>query len=250
MGWWNNETLKLFKMSGKSLNTAKQQRDKHLLEFKAACYDLEGEVEPSGGKTAKPRRIKLKMSQVKTSYDDCLSSQSQVYGLEKTSGAEESNWTWVVTNLKKPLNEVVGKAEDLLENLETPADPEAESKAQLLADKKNAKIELVRFEAKLKAEIDGAKEVYGETNIWLKENHTALTVQVEKLGKDRNEKHLMLSRNYLKFLDDTEGGVENTRAEGFSSNLLPILARLQSGLRSKTPAAGPGHAPAVGLQHV
>ena len=190
------------------------------------------------------------MSQVKTSYDDCLSSQSQVYGLEKTSGAEESNWTWVVTNLKKPLNEVVGKAEDLLETLETPADPEAESKAQLLADKKNAKIELVRFEAKLEAEIDGAKEVYGETNIWLKENHAALTVQVEELGKDLNEKHLMLSRNYLKFLDDTEGGVENTRAEGFSSNLLPILARLQSGLRSKTPAAGPGHAPAVGLQHV
>jgi hypothetical protein len=73
---------------------------------------------------------------------------------------------------------------------------------------------------------------------------------VEELGKDLNEKHLMLSRNYLKFLDDTEGGVENTRAEGFSANLLPILARLQSGLRSKTPAAGPGHAPAVGLQQV
>ena len=240
----------LFEMPGKSLEAAKQQRDKHLLEFKAACYDLEGEVEPSGGRTANPRRIKLKMSQVKTSYDDCLSSQSQVYGLEKTSGAEESNWTWVVNNLKKPLNEVIGKAEDLLDTLETPADPEAESKNQLLADKKNAKMELVRFEAKLKAELEGVREVYGETNIWLKENHAALTVQVEELGKDLNEKHIVMSRNYVKYLDDTDGGVENTRAEKFTGELLPILARLQSGLRSKTPAAGPGHAPAVGVQQV
>ena len=131
---WDTRPKNLFKMPGKSLEAAKQQRDKHLLEFKAACYDLEGEVEPSGGRTANPRRIKLKMSQVKTSYDDCLSSQSQVYGLEKTSGVEESNWTWVVNNLKKPLNEVIGKAEDLLDTLETPADPEAESKNQLLAE--------------------------------------------------------------------------------------------------------------------
>ena len=94
-------------------------------------------------------------------------------------------------------------------------------------------MELVRFEAKLKAELEGVREVYGETNIWLKENHAALTVQVEELGKDLNEKHIVMSRNYVKYLDDTDGGVENTRPEKFSGELLPILARLQSGLRSK-----------------
>ena len=104
--------------------TAKKLLDKFLLEFKVACYDLEGEVNPQDGRAANIRRIKVKLKAVKTSYDDCLEAQAQVYGLEKTSGAEESNWSWVVTNLKKPLNEITVKAEDLLDTLEPPGDPE------------------------------------------------------------------------------------------------------------------------------
>ena len=198
-------------MTGKSLVTAKQQRDKFLLEFKAACYDLEGEVTPEGGRAANVRRIKMKMKEVKSTYEDCLEAQSQVYGLEKTSGAEESNWNWVVTNLKRPFNEVMNKAEDLLETLEQPADPEAETKAELLDAKRSTKLDLSCFEAKLKAEIEGAQEVFGETNIWLKDNHAALTSQIEEVGRELNEKHIVMHRNYRKYLDDTEGQTEETR---------------------------------------
>ena len=74
----------VFKMAGKSLSNAKQQRDKFLLEFKAACSDLEDEIHPSGARTANVRRIKLKIGLVRFNYDECLGAQSQVYGLEKT----------------------------------------------------------------------------------------------------------------------------------------------------------------------
>ena len=59
-------------MAGKSLSNAKQQRDKFLLEFKAACSDLEDEINPSEGRPANVRRIKLKIGLVKTSHDECL----------------------------------------------------------------------------------------------------------------------------------------------------------------------------------
>ena len=156
-------------MAGKSLSNAKQQRDKFLLEFKAACSDLGDEIRPSEGKSANVRRIKLKIGLLRTSYDECLNAQSQVYGLEKTSGAEESNWTWVDTNLRKPRNKFLEEAEDVLESMSANDDPEAESKAQLVEAKRNAKLELSCFEATLRDRVDGVKEAYGETNIWLKD---------------------------------------------------------------------------------
>ena len=188
----------------------------------------------------------MKMKEVRTSYDDCLEAQSQVYGLEKISGAEDSNWNWVVTNLKKPLNDMIGKAEDLLDTLETPKDPEADSKAQLLGAKRDAKMELSCFEAKMKAEIEGALEVFGENMIWMKDNHEALTVQVEVLRKDLNEKHIVVHRNYLKHLDGIEGPAEETRFGNYREKFVPKLAKLQAGLKSKTPVIVASQAPTVG----
>ena len=123
-------------MTAKSLAAAKQQRDMYLLEFKAACYDLEGELEPIGEKKLNARKIKLKMEAVKNTYQDCLKAQSQVYGMEKTSGAEEQNWSWVVSNLRKPHNTIIDKAEEVLYSIEVPPDPEAENKVKLSEKKK------------------------------------------------------------------------------------------------------------------
>ena len=159
----------------------------YLLEFKAACFDLEGEIEPSAVKKPNVRKIRMKIEAVKTTYQECLRAQSQVYGLEKSTGAEEQNWNWVIFNLKKPHNDILEKAEDKLIELEAPTDVEAENKAKLLEDKKQAKIKLFNFEGKLQAELEAAKTVFEDTTIWLSSNHSALLEQVNELGVDLNE---------------------------------------------------------------
>ena len=85
------------KMTGKSLETAKQLRDKLLLEFKALCYDLEEELSPPEGIAQNARKLRMKLNLLKVAYDDCLAAQSKVFGLEKTTGAEDTNWSWVIT---------------------------------------------------------------------------------------------------------------------------------------------------------
>ena len=163
----------------------------HLLEFKAACYDLEVELEPSEGKKQNTtRKFKMKMDAGLVTYQDPL--KAQVFGLEKTYGTEEKNWKWVVSTLKKPYNNIIEKAEDILTTPEIPVDHEAEKKIQLMEEKKQSKISLPNFEGKLRAEIDAAKSVYEETTIWLSINHTALLDQVNSLMVDLNEKHLVI----------------------------------------------------------
>ena len=53
------------KMTSKGLIGAKQQREKFLLEFRAACADLEEELEPVGGKLPSRRKIKIKIKLVR-----------------------------------------------------------------------------------------------------------------------------------------------------------------------------------------
>ena len=144
-------------MSVKGLVRMKQQRDKFLLEFKAACSDLEEVIEPSGERAHNERKIKVKMKLVKSTYDECLDAHSQVIGAEKTSGAEESNWTWMDTNLRKPRNKVLEKAEELLENMQVNEDPEAEAKLKVAEDKRNSRLELTCFEATLRDKVQGQR---------------------------------------------------------------------------------------------
>ena len=236
-------------MTAKSLAAAKQQRDMYLLEFKAACYDLEGELEPIGEKKLNARKIKLKMEAVKNTYQDCLKAQSQVYGMEKTSGAEEQNWSWVVSNLRKPHNTIIDKAEEVLYSIEVPPDPEAESKVKLSEKKKQAKIKLLNLEGKLKAELEAAQSVYMDTTIWLSSNHTALLEQVNGIGTDLNDKHIVYSNEYRGLLTDTEDATEDKRVTAYREELLPLFAKLQLGLKAKTPATGTLQSNTVAQQH-
>ena len=204
-------------MSIKGLSDAKQQRDRFLLEFKAAYCDLEDEIKPSGERTVNVRRVKQKLRLVKASYDDCLQAQAHVFGLEKISGAEESNWTWVDTNLRKPRNKILEEAEDVLESLSAGEDPDAESKAQMIELRRDAKLELSCFQVTLKDKIQGVKEAYESTSTWLKDNHEALTGEIEKLDNDLNKQYMVMCKNYLKFLEGTEVDGEVTKQEKFRS---------------------------------
>ena len=221
-------------MSGKSLITAKQTRDKLLLEFKASVYDLEEELSASGS-SRNIRRIKLKKKETETSYKDCLEAQSKVYGLENSSGGEENNWNWVLTNLKKPYNEIMRRADTLLEEVEPLVDPEAEKKTQIVASRKKVQRDLLYLEAKLKAGVDGAMKAYGDTTIWLVSNHEALTGEVDQLARDLDEKHLTLSQRYLDYLEADDENKEYERAETFRGEMLPKIAELRAGLKGKAP---------------
>ena len=237
--------------NGKGLFRTKQQRDKFVLEFKAACCDLEEELEPSGGKQPNVRRIKLKVKLVMSTYDECLDAQSQVLGIEKTSGTEENNWAWVNTNLRKPRNLILDKAEELLETLQPNEDPEAETKFQVAEEKRNARLELTSFEATLKDRVQGAKEAFEETTIWLQDNHGALAAEVEKLSDDLTKVHLGKCKTYLKFFGETEMEAEVTRQAGIREEISPILTRLQAQILSKTPARtapAAAHQPGQGRQ--
>ena len=237
-------------MSVKGLARMKQQRDKFLLEFKAACSDLEEVIEPSGERAHNERKIKVKMKLVKSTYDECLDAHSQVIGAEKTSGAEESNWTWMDTNLRKPRNKVLEKAEELLESMQVNDDPEAEAKLKVAEDKRNSRLELACFEATLRDKVQGAKEAYDETTIWLQDNHVALTEEVKALSDDLTKLYMGMCRNYLKFFDDTEVDAEVTRQTKFRGETSPVLTKLQACLLSKTPARTAPTAAAVPPGHV
>ena len=80
------------------------------------------------------------------------------------------------------------------------------------------------------------KEAYESTSTWLKDNHEALTGEIEKLDNDLNKQYMVMCKNYLKFLEGTEVDGEVTKQEKFRSEVSPELARLKAGLFSKTPA--------------
>ena len=127
----------------KNLTAAKQLRDKFWAEFKSACVDLEEELEPPGTGKPNQRRLKVKMGLVDDTHDKCLTALSQVWNLEKTSPTDETNWNWVNTNLRKPKNAVVNKAQELLITLDVKESPEEKAKATATDAKRKAKIELV-----------------------------------------------------------------------------------------------------------
>ena len=228
----------------KNLTAAKQLRDKFWAEFKSACVDLEEELEPPGTGKPNQRRLKVKMGLVDDTHDKCLTALSQVWNLEKTSPTDETNWNWVNTNLRKPKNAVVNKAQELLITLDVKESPEEKAKATATDAKRKAKIELVSFEAELKAEVEGLTQVVGDTNIWLKDSHNALTKNADTIHEGLTKQHMVMGNKYLELLGEVDQSEED-RQEKFRSELRPKLAEVRAKLLGKTPAGtGPGPGPA------
>ena len=151
----------------KNLGVARQQREKFLMEFQSACDDLEEEIIPSGGKQPNERKIKGKMSLVRSSYDEAINAQAQVMTLEKTSASDEGNRNWVKVNLRQPFKKVIEAAEEVLGTMGVEDDLEEETKVQVAQEKRDAQFELATFEAKLKASIDSLNQAYSDTTWWL-----------------------------------------------------------------------------------
>ena len=223
----------------KTIGAARQQRERSLMDFKAACEDLQEEIEPLKSGTHNERRVKTKMKLVRSSYDDVMTAQAQLVSLEKTSGAEETNWNWMKTNVRKPFKDVIEKAEEVLIALIGEEDPEKETKALVDEAKRDAKCELVRFEATAKAMVEGLEKAVGETNIWLPDNHEALTGSVDKVYEDLNRKHLDMGRVYLKYLEERDVEAEVKRQEMFVADNMPKVSGMKAKLLANKPVGCP-----------
>ena len=159
----------------KSLSAAKQWRERQLMEFQTTCEDLDEEVDKD---PPSERRINTKLKLVRASYEEVMTAQSQVVSLEKTSASDDVNRSWVRDKVRKPYVAVVDKAEDKLETMGAVDDQETKAKAEAAQLKRDAEFELATFEAGVKATVNGLEKAIGETNIWLAENHGALTVMM------------------------------------------------------------------------
>ena len=232
-------------MSGKTLVAAKQQREKFLLEFQSACDDLEEETTPPGGRQPNVRKLKNKMSLVRSAYDDVLETHAEVITLEKTSASDEVNRNWVKVNLRNSFKKVIEAAEGLLDTLGEDGDIEAETKIKTAEVKRDTQFELATLEAKVTATVTSLTQVIEETTIWLKDNHGALTESVVKLEDELMKKHLTMGGNYLKLLEATEAVGEGKRQQQFRTVNGPKVAELQVKLLSKTPTRGNAQQPAV-----
>ena len=84
----------------------------------------------------------------------------------------------------------------------------------------------------------GLDKSIAETNIWLTENHGALSGSVKEVDDDITKQHITLSRKYLNFFEETEAGTEAERQQEFRNELKPKIAELKAKLMSKTPRAG------------
>ena len=138
--------------------------------------------------------------------------------------------------LRKPYKEVLDKAENLLVTLRAGSDPEKESKVQAAEAKRDSKCEIASFEATITAMAEGLAEAVGDTHIWLKDNHGALTENVNNVNEDLTKKHIVIGRDYIRFLGETEVEAEVTRQEKFRADNVLVIARLRAKLLSKTPA--------------
>ena len=223
---------KLIKMA-KNIKDAKKHRENQVILFRGACDDLEDEVNSPGDGNS--RRLKTKVKLVESAYLNCVDAQAEVVVLEKTSSADEGNKTWVKTNLRAPYKLVMDKAVELLETLGAGEDPEAEAKVQIKEARRDAKCELVSFEAGITAKIEGQASAISETNIWLVNNHAALTVDVNRVHEDLTKQHLTMGKNYMRLLEENDVDTEVDRQEKFRSENLPKLVKLQAKLLSKTP---------------
>ena len=219
----------------KSLSTAKQWRERQLMEFQTSCENLDEEVDKD---PPSERKINTKLKLVKASYEEVMTAQSQVVSLEKTSASDDVNRSWVKDKVRKPYVAVVEKAEDKLETMGADDDQDTKAKAEAAQVKRDAEFELATFEAGVRATVNGLEKAIGETNIWLVENHGALTESVKGVDDELTKKHMSISRTYLNFMEGTDAGTEGKRQQTFRDELQPKVAELKARLQSKTPSVG------------
>ena len=220
------------------------------MEFQTSCENLDEEVDKD---PPSERKINTKLKLVRASYEEVMTAQSQVVSLEKTSASDDVNRSWVKDKVRKPYVAVVEKAEDKLETMGAVDDQETKAKAEAAQVKRDAEFELATFEAGVRATVNGLEKAVGETNIWLVENHGALTESVKEVDDEITRKHMSISRTYLNFLEDTEAGTEGKRQQTFRAELQPKVAELKARLKSKTPSVGRppsgGAQQGLGAQH-
>ena len=219
----------------KNLKDAKKHRENRVTLFRGACEDLEDEINSPGD--ANIRRLKTKIKLVESAYLSCVDAQSCVVVMESTSSGDDTNWTWVKTNLRTPYKLVMDKAVDLLSSAGEEEDPETEAKVQVVEARRDTKCELMSTEAAMKAKVEGLGAAIGETNIWLVHNHAAVTTDANKVHEDLTKQHIIIGRNYVRLLEAGDVDAEVDRQEKFRGDLLPELAKLQAKMLSKTPTA-------------
>ena len=186
--------------------TVDVERERQLMEFQSDCEDLEEEVNKE---TPHERKINTKLKLVKASYEEVMTAQSQVVSLEKTSASDEGNRSWVKSKVRKPYVTMLEKAEEKLEAMGALDDHETKAKIVAAQVKRDAQFELATFEAGVKATVGGLDKAIAETNIWLTENHGALSGSVKEVDDDITKQHITLSRKYLNLLEETVAGTEH-----------------------------------------
>ena len=233
------------KMS-KNLGSAKQFREEKLCKFKLACEDLLEEIEPSGAAEPNVRRIKGKIKLLNESYEECQGAHAAFVCLEKTSMSDETNWTWVKLQLRKPYRDVMSKAEALLDTENALENPEEKAKEEITAAKRIARRDLAVLESDLKNLVEGLEQAVGDTNIWLRDNHTALSEGVRTAQEDLSRKHPEHGERILSLLEAGDIEAEEKRQKTFRDELGPKLGALKAKLLSKTPSGGgPGAGPVL-----
>ena len=133
----------------------------------------------------------MKIKLLDESYEECQGAHASVVCLEQTSMSDETNWTWVKVQLRKPYRDIMSKAETLLESKSALEDPEEKAKKEISAAKRIASRELAVLESDLKNLVEGLEQAVGDTDTWEKDNHTALSEGVRLAQEDLSKKHCL-----------------------------------------------------------
>ena len=124
--------------------------------------------------------------------------------------SDETNWTWVKVQLRKPYREAMSKAETLLDSNNALDNPEEKAKEEISAAKRIARRDLAVLESDLKNLVEGLEQAVGETNIWLRDNHRALSEGVRSAQENLSKKNPEYGERTLSLLDAGEVQAEDT----------------------------------------
>ena len=152
--------------------------------------------------------------------------------------SDETNWTWVKLQLRKPYRDAMSKAEALLDSENALENPEVKAKEEISAAKRIARRDLAVLESDLKNLVEGLEQAVGDTNIWLRDNHTALSEGVRTAQEDLSRKHPEYGERILSLLEAGDIEAEDNRQKTFRDELGPKLGTLKAKLLSKTPSGG------------
>ena len=87
-------------MSARELTSARQAREKALVQLKALHRELD---ELAKKEEVNPRRIKVKRGQYHEAYNVALDAHVALIVLEKTSGDDQANSSWQIQKLESTI---------------------------------------------------------------------------------------------------------------------------------------------------